>query len=343
MDRAQRNQRGFFLEAQQKSRFCGVWPAVPTDGWARQVLGNQAKADDLWKLLVPIYGLDEPDPASAWRERLTTLDRRGEVLDSLRIGSLRFQGPGTDLTVGLMPRSRWGGGPDTSGNGRVFAPNLPTEEVFTTPDWRRTEGFVRATSPSKSWEPRSRKPVSPFSKDEWSTLTPPRTATSWDAFSGRMNSPTLWAKSPWSTPQAGSFSRGGFFTASCLMKTPPCHIALGSGYPTTVEGGRNLGAGELLALGCNVSRVHNRFHDRRTRGECGRRHRRRKKPSGSSRRDPFGLADRSDRALRLVSSDFNKSTHGLVDLFGILFYALKGISVEEGAQTPLFFAGRPRL
>ena len=70
-----------------------------------------------------------------------------EALNRHRFDAIRFRGPGTDLTVGLLPESRWGTGGDTTNWGRPFIANVPTEEVYTTPDWRRTQGVVRSTRP----------------------------------------------------------------------------------------------------------------------------------------------------------------------------------------------------
>jgi aminopeptidase len=93
--------------------------------------------------------LDEPDPAQAWRERLRELHEVGARIDARRFDALRFDGPGTELTVGLLPTSRFAG--DAAGaetvDGVVFAPNLPTEEINTAPDPNRVDGVVTATKP----------------------------------------------------------------------------------------------------------------------------------------------------------------------------------------------------
>jgi len=259
MDRAQRNQRGFFLEAQQRSQFCWCVAAVPTDGWARQVLGHQSTAADLWKVLVPIYGLDEPDPAASWRQRLATLDRRGSILDALQIRSLRFTGPGTDLTVGLMPRSRWGGGPDTARNGRVFAPNLPTEEVFTTPDWRKTEGFVQATRPVEVMGTEVEEARFTFHEGRVIAFDAARNRDILGRFLSQDSQANALGEVALVDASSRIFQSGRIFHSILFDENAACHIALGSGYPTTVEGGRDLSTDELMALGCNVSRVHTDF------------------------------------------------------------------------------------
>jgi aminopeptidase len=91
--------------------------------------------------------LDEPDPVEAWRQHLERLAERAAQLNDLHADALRYRGPGTELTVGLLSAARWmAGGGDTS-TGIYYVANMPTEEVFTSPDARRTEGTIRSSLP----------------------------------------------------------------------------------------------------------------------------------------------------------------------------------------------------
>ena len=120
--------------------------AFPTPGWARQVFGEPDVAQ-LWDAIRATVRLDEDDPVGAWKEHVAMLIARGADLNERGFDALRFRGPGTELEVGLLPSSRWiAAGAETTW-GQFYVPNLPTEEVFTTPDRRRTEGHVRSTSP----------------------------------------------------------------------------------------------------------------------------------------------------------------------------------------------------
>jgi aminopeptidase len=124
--------------------WCGV--GAPTPGWAQQVFG-EPDVERLWEKVAFCMRLDEPDPAAAWQEHLARLAERTARLNELRADALRYRGPGTDLTVGLLPNVRWmSGASDTSG-GISYVANMPTEEVFTSPDARRTEVTIRATLP----------------------------------------------------------------------------------------------------------------------------------------------------------------------------------------------------
>ena len=127
------------------------WTIVPgpTPGWAGLVFGD----DDpdalakLWEQIGVICRLDADDPVQAWRERGEALGSAAERLSDAELDSLHFTGPGTDLTVGLLPGARWEGGGMTSSEGIPYLPNIPTEEVFTTPDPERTHGTVTSTRP----------------------------------------------------------------------------------------------------------------------------------------------------------------------------------------------------
>jgi aminopeptidase len=127
----------------------GIIPA-PTRAWASVVhpdLDGDAALELLWSQIERVCRLDEADPAAAWRARSDELTRSAERLTAAQLDSLHFEGEGTDLHVGLLPGVGWDGGSFTTAWGRRHMPNIPTEEVFTSPDPDRTEGIVRSTKP----------------------------------------------------------------------------------------------------------------------------------------------------------------------------------------------------
>jgi aminopeptidase len=128
------------------------WTAAPcpTGSWAELVhpkVPPPEALERLWKDVAHICRVDEPDPVAAWEERMDALEVVAEKLDGLRLDALHFEGPGTDLTVGLFPSSCWQCARISTVDGVVHAPNIPTEEVFTTPDPERTDGWARSTKP----------------------------------------------------------------------------------------------------------------------------------------------------------------------------------------------------
>jgi aminopeptidase len=124
------------------------WTIVsyPNEGWAETVFG-EPDVERLWRDVEHAIRLDEPDPVAAWDEHIARLEERCRLLNERRFDAIRFRGPGTDLTVGLNKASIWASGNTETAFGVRHVPNVPTEEVFTTPDWRRTEGSVRSTMP----------------------------------------------------------------------------------------------------------------------------------------------------------------------------------------------------
>ncbi len=124
------------------------WTIVPapTPGWAMQVFGHPDE-ERLWSALEKAMRLSEPDPVASWRRRLAQLTSVAEELNERRFEALRYRGPGTDLTVGLLPSSTWQAAEYQTARGRSNVVNLPTEEVFTSPDRRRADGVIRSTRP----------------------------------------------------------------------------------------------------------------------------------------------------------------------------------------------------
>jgi aminopeptidase len=128
------------------------WTVVPcpVEPWARLVfpdLPPEEALDRLWELIAHVCRLDEPDPAAAWNERADTLTEAAARLNEHGFDALHFEGPGTDLTVGLLPSSSFHAARDETVDGIAHLANLPTEEVYATPDPERTEGRVRSTKP----------------------------------------------------------------------------------------------------------------------------------------------------------------------------------------------------
>jgi len=128
------------------------WTIVPfpTVAWAQQVhpdLGPDEALRRLCEQIVHVLRLDEDDPVAAWRERAATLVGAAERITERRFAAVRFEGDGTDLTVGLLPTTKFMAAQFETVGGIRHMPNLPTEEVFGAPDPQRTDGVVRATKP----------------------------------------------------------------------------------------------------------------------------------------------------------------------------------------------------
>lgn len=124
--------------------------AYPNPSWAKQVFPGDEEDVAVAKLANAIFSasrVDVDDPVAAWKEHNAALARRTAWLNGKAFHALHFSGPGTDLTIGLADRHEWHGGASTAKNGITCNPNIPTEEVFTTPHALRVEGHVTSTKP----------------------------------------------------------------------------------------------------------------------------------------------------------------------------------------------------
>jgi aminopeptidase len=148
IDLLPRTRESMVVVGKQQTNWCIV--PFPTEGWATLVhpeLSAEDAYERLWVEIERILRLDERDPVAAWEARLAQLHGIAERLNALRLDRLRYSGPGTDLTVGLLPGSRWISGAMDTIHGITFTANLPTEEAFTAPDPTRVDGTVTATKP----------------------------------------------------------------------------------------------------------------------------------------------------------------------------------------------------
>jgi aminopeptidase len=120
--------------------------AFPNEGWAEKVFG-EPDVERLWEAVAVCTRLDEADPVAAWRDHMARLESRAAKLTELKFDSLHYTGPGTDFKVGLLDGARWMSALFHTATGIEYVPNMPTEEIFTSPDSRRAEGTIRSTQP----------------------------------------------------------------------------------------------------------------------------------------------------------------------------------------------------
>ena len=232
--------------------------ACPTEGWARALFG-QPDLEKLWGAVESAVRLDEPDPITAWREHIARLRERAAALMERRFEAIRFRGPGTDLVIGLLPISIWNGASAETAWGRSYVPNLPTEEVFTTPDPRRTEGTVRSTRPLVVGAVTIRDLALRFQAGHATEVHASsgedvvRAMIATDAGAARLGEVAL-------VDGSSRVGRLGItFRSTLLDENATCHIALGHGLAVGVEGGVGHATHELQELGVNISSVHTDF------------------------------------------------------------------------------------
>ncbi|HEY5479412.1 MAG TPA: aminopeptidase, partial [Gaiellaceae bacterium] len=234
-----------------------AWSLIgaPTEAWAKAVFG-EPDIERLWQAIEHAVRLDEPDPVAAWREHIDRLSQRAKILNQRRFDTIHFRGPGTDLVVGLLPDSYWHAADSETVWGQKFVPNLPTEEVFATPDRLRAEGVVRSTRPlsldgqiARDLELRfeAGRIVGISASSGADTV---RAQTRLDENACRLGEVAI----------VDSSSRVGdldtIFFNTLFDENAACHIAYGRGYPGGIEGGMELSPEELEQHGVNASVVH---------------------------------------------------------------------------------------
>ena len=236
--------------------------AYPTPKWAGKVMNmpaSDAAMRALWDVMIPILRLDAKDPVATWRGLGDALERRSAKLNSRHFRALHFEGPGTDFHVGLIPDAHWAGGRNTTPDGCTFVANLPTEECFTTPDWRLTRGRVRATKPVEvlnkivrgAWFQFENGRVVDFGADEGRAQLEQYFEIDERArYAGEIA--LVDSASP-------IFQCGRIFYNILFDENAACHFALGNGYPSALAGTSGQSTDQLMARGCNQSLLHTDF------------------------------------------------------------------------------------
>ncbi len=246
------------LEHIGAKRFNWTIVAAPNEGWATQVFG-EPDVERLWEAVGIAIRLDQPDPVGAWREHVARLQARAAGLNARMFDAIRFRGPGTDLTVGLLSASVWSAASLETETGIVHLPNMPTEEVFTSPDWRRTEGFVRSTAPLLAAGTRisglevrfEGGKIVEANADTGADIVRQQLAT--DEQAGYLGEIAL-------VDGSSAVKRTGLVFCDTLFdENAACHIAYGDAIREAVDVPEGTAREDLLGLGLNVSGIHTDF------------------------------------------------------------------------------------
>jgi aminopeptidase len=210
----------------------------------------------LWEAIFASMRLDSSDPTAAWRIHDKVLQSRARFLNEQGYSYIHFRAPGTDLRVGLADDHVWLGGGTVARNGVHCIPNMPTEEVFTTPHKDRAEGTVRATKPL-SYQGMLIENIQV--RFEGGRIVEAR-ATQGEAILQSMIETDEGARRlgeialvPQSSPIAAS---GLLFWNTLFDENAASHIALGQAYSTCIRDGDSMGAAQLAAKGANDSLIH---------------------------------------------------------------------------------------
>ena len=233
--------------------------AAATPAWAHAVFPDLSEAEAtsrLWDAVFAVSRVDGPDPVAAWEAHNAALHARTRLLTDRHFAALRFRGPGTDLTVGLADGHRWLGGSKPARNGVECNPNIPTEEVFTTPHKDRVDGHVTSTKPlsyqgtliegiavrfegGRIVEAKARRGEEVL-----------RRVLETDDGARRLGEVAL-------VPNSSPISRSGLLFQNTLFdENAASHIALGQSYSNAIEGSEEMDEAAIATRGANRSLIH---------------------------------------------------------------------------------------
>ncbi len=237
------------------------WNLVPaaTPGWAREVFPGLPEAEAvarLWDAIFMACRVDQADPVAGWAAHNATLHARTKFLNGKDYAELRYRGPGTDLVIGLADGHLWAGGAEPAKNGIICNPNIPTEEVFTTPHKLRVNGTVRSTKPlayqgtliddiQVRFE--DGRIVEAHASRGEDVL---RRVLETDEGAARLGEVALV---PHSSPISAS---GLLFRNTLFDENAASHIALGQAYTTCLRDSAGVPMDELAKRGANASLIH---------------------------------------------------------------------------------------
>jgi aminopeptidase len=233
--------------------------ASATPAWAAAMFPDLPKYEALsrlWNAIFAASRADQADPVAAWKEHDANLHASAKRLNEKRYSTLHFRGPGTDLRVGLADEHLWLGGGTMALNGRYCIPNMPTEEVFTTPHKDRVEGRVTSTKPL-SYQGTLIEEISV--RFQAGKIVEANAARGQQVLQ-RMIETDEGARQlgevslvPHSSPIASS---GLLFLNTLFDENAACHIALGQAYSTCLKDGDKLTPEQLASRGANSSLIH---------------------------------------------------------------------------------------
>ncbi len=233
--------------------------AYPGAAWAKQVFPDLPEDEAVFELAEAIFAasrINEADPVAAWAAHNAGLRAKTDYLNEQRFSALHFTGPGTDLTVGLADGHEWAGGSSPANNGIICNPNIPTEEVFTTPHAGRVDGYVQATKPlahqgaviediqvrfeaGRIVEAKASKGEAAFNK-----------LIDSDEGARRLGEVAL-------VPHSSPISQSNILFYNTLFdENAACHIALGQCYSKCFIGGDSISKDDVTAQGGNSSIIH---------------------------------------------------------------------------------------
>ncbi|HEL0021314.1 TPA: aminopeptidase [Streptococcus equi subsp. zooepidemicus] len=234
--------------------------AAASPEWAAMVFPKltteEEQVDALWDAIFKMNRIYETDPVKAWDQHQERLEKKAKLLNDYQFDSLHYRAPGTDLKLGMPEQHIWEAAGSTNAQGEVFIANMPTEEVFTAPDYRRADGYVSSTKPLSYAGVVIEDMTFTFKDGQIVDVT----AKKGEDTIKRLISENEGARSlgevalvPHKTPISLS---GLTFFNTLFDENASNHLALGAAYAFSIKGGTEMTNDELKAAGLNRSTAH---------------------------------------------------------------------------------------
>jgi len=249
----------FYDEGIGHSKVQWTIAAAATPKWAEKVFPelNGPEANEmLWNDIFAMCRADSPDCLKKWKKHNEILQKRARKLTKMKIDALHFTGPGTDLKVSLSDKAIFKGGGDKGPRGVEFEPNLPTEEVFTTPNCHKTEGVVQTTRPFLINGVMIRGLKLEFQNGEIKSFSADEGEETFRAYINSDSGARRLGEVALVGVDSPIYQTGRTFEEILFDENAACHIAVGFAYHFCIEGSAKMSLDELHEHGVNSSAVH---------------------------------------------------------------------------------------
>ncbi len=248
------------MDATQSNKLSWLVASAAGEEWAAKVFPElettEEQVDALWNAIFEAVHLYEEDPIAYWTEKVDTLQAKADELNQEAFTALHYKAPGTDLTVGLPKGHRWEGAGSTNARGELFVANMPTEEVFSAPDANRVDGVVVSTKPLSYAGSIIEGMEFHFEDGKVTKVTAEKgeeviqKLITQDEGAARLGEVAL-------VPDESPISQSGLtFFNTLFDENASNHLALGSAYAFSLQGGTEMSREELREAGLNESDTH---------------------------------------------------------------------------------------
>ncbi|MDO4432698.1 MAG: aminopeptidase [Aerococcaceae bacterium] len=227
--------------------------------WAQLIfpeLSPEAAVDALWDQIFKTTRVYEDDPIAAWDQHEATLNEKAEFLNREQFDALHYTGPGTDLTLGLPRNHVWESAGSLNKQGEHFIANMPTEEVFTAPDYRRADGYITSSKPLAYGGTVIDGMTFHFKDGQITEVSAEQGEETLRRLIEENDGARSLGEVALVAHQSPISQSGITFFNTLFDENASNHLAIGSAYATSVQGGAEMTQDELKAAGLNRSTTH---------------------------------------------------------------------------------------